>query len=389
MMPRDALDVPTPDWRAEEDVVIFHESVAAFTADECLPHIERWEKEGAVDRDLWTKAGDAGLLVPSCPEEYGGAGGDFRHDTAFIEAVNGAGADAWGAPLHNTIVAPYVWHYGTEEQKARWLPKLVSGEYVGAIAMTEPGAGSDLQGVKTTASRDGNGYRLNGSKTFITNGQQANFIIVVAKTDPSLGAKGVSLMVVETGDAEGFRRGANLDKVGLKGQDTSELFFDDVFIPAENMLGTEEGRGFYQLMDQLPQERLLIALQGQAMIEAALKETIAYVKERQAFGRRILDFQNTQFTLAELKTKATVSRVFCDHCTERLIKGELDSATASMAKYWVTDLQGEIVDACVQLHGGYGYMNEYPIARMWRDARVQRIYGGTNEIMKVLIARTL
>ncbi len=388
-MPRDVLDTPMPAWRAEEDVVLYGDSVAAFVARECAPHQDRWEKEGQVDRELWNKAGEAGILVPACPEEYGGAGGSFAHDAAFIEAVHGDGIDAWGAALHNTIVAPYVWHYGTEEQKARWLPKLVSGEYVGAIAMTEPGAGSDLQSIKTTALRDGNGYRLNGAKTFITNGGQANFIVVVSKTDPGEGHKGVSLMIVETDGAEGFRRGRLLDKVGLKGQDTSELFFDDVFVPAENLLGTEEGRGFYQLMEQLPQERLEIALQGIVMIERALQVTLDYVKERKAFGQRVIDFQNTQFKLAECKTEATVARVFVDHCTERLLKGELDASTASMAKYWVTDLQGKIIDECVQLHGGYGFMNEYPIARMWRDARVQRIYGGTNEIMKLLIARTL
>ncbi len=388
-MPRDVLDVPLPEWRTAEDVSIYEESCAAFARAECVPHIERWEKEGHVDRDLWTKAGAAGLLVPSCPEEYGGAGGDYRHDIAFMEGVYGQDVQGWGASLHNSIVAPYVWHYGTEEQKQRWLPKLVSGEYVGAIAMTEPGAGSDLQGVRTTAIKDGNGYKINGSKTFITNGQQANFILVVAKTDPGEGAKGVSLMAVETDDVEGFRRGRNLDKVGMKSQDTSELFFEDVKVPAENLLGTEEGQGFFQLMEQLPWERLQIAIQGVIMIEAALEETINYVKERKAFGKPVIAFQNTQFKLAEAKSQATIARVFTNYCCERLIAGQLDAATASMAKYWVTDLQCSLIDECVQLHGGYGFMNEYPIATMWRDARVQRIYGGTNEIMKLLIARTL
>jgi len=327
--------------------------------------------------------------VPCCPEEYGGAGGGYAYDVVFCEEIAGRGVDGWGATLHNTIVAPYIWTYGTEEQKKRWLPKLVSGEYVGAIAMTEPGTGSDLQGVKTTAVKDGNGYRLNGSKTFITNGGTANFIIVVAKTDPSEGHKGVSLMIVETDGLDGFRRGRKLDKIGLDAQDTSELFFDDIFIPAENLLGPEEGQGFYQLMGKLPQERLDIAISGQVMIESALIETIAYVKEREAFGKKVIEFQNTQFELAECKTEATVCRVFVDWCIERHIAGELDAATASMAKYWVSDLQNKIVDRCLQLFGGYGYMNEYPIARMFRDARVQRIYGGTNEIMKLLIARTL
>lgn len=384
-----ALNVPTPAFLEDEDLALYTDSLASFVEAEVAPHVERWEEDGQVDRALWTQAGEAGLLVPSCPEAYGGAGADYRFDAAFIAALSGRGIEAWGAPLHNSIVAPYLWHYGTDEQKERYLPRMVAGDLIGAIAMTEPGAGSDLQGVKTTALKDGNGYRLNGSKTFITNGQQANFIIVVAKTDPSAGAKGTSLMLVETDQVEGFRRGRNLDKVGLKGQDTSELFFDDVFVPADALLGGDAGRGFYQLMEQLPQERLQIALQGMAAIEYALSLTIDYVKERGAFGKKIIDFQNTQFTLAECKSEATIAKVFTQHCLERLIKGELDSATASMAKYWVTDLQNKIIDQCVQLHGGYGYMNEYPIARMWRDARVQRIYGGTNEIMKLLIARTL
>ena len=388
-MPREVLDVPQPAWREAEDVSLYADSVRAFVEAECAPHQERWEEQGHVDLELWAKAGGAGLLVPGCPEEYGGAGGDYRHEAVFMEEVHGAGIDAWGASLHNAIVAPYIWHYGTEEQRQRWLPRLIAGELIGAIAMTEPGAGSDLQGVKTTALRDGNGYRVNGQKTFITNGQQANLIVVVAKTDPSLGAKGTSLMIVETEEADGFRRGRNLDKIGLKGQDTSELFFDEVFVPAENLLGVDEGRGFFQLMEQLPQERLNIAVQGQAMIERALTETIAYVKERTAFGKSIMEFQNTQFKLAELKTNATISRVFVDYCIERLVDGTLDTPTASMAKYWVTDLQCRLIDECLQLHGGYGYMNEYPIARMWRDARVQPIYGGTNEIMTVLISRTL
>ncbi|WP_019959879.1 acyl-CoA dehydrogenase family protein [Woodsholea maritima] len=388
-MSAQVTNVPTPDWLDQEEVNIYADAVRAFVEKECTPHIERWEKEGVVDRALWNKAGEAGLLVPSAPEAYGGAGGDWRHDHVFHMALAEAGCDSWGASLHNSIVAPYVWHYGSEEQKARLLPKLVSGDYVGAIAMTEPGAGSDLQGVKTTAVREGNGYRINGSKTFITNGGTANFIIVVAKTDASQGAKGISLFGIETDGLEGFRRGRVLDKVGLKGQDTAELFFDDMVVPADALIGEEEGRGFYQLMDQLPQERLQIALYGVGMMKAALKETIAYVKERKAFGKSIMDFQNTQFKLAELKTKTTIAEVFCLDCSKRLYEGHLDAATASMAKYWVSDTQCEVIDECVQLHGGYGYMNEYPVARMWRDARVQRIYGGTNEIMKVLISRTL
>jgi acyl-CoA dehydrogenase len=383
------LDVPNPAWR-DEELSIFADSVDRFLKDNAMPsEVERWREAGMVPRELWTRAAEAGLLCLSTPEEYGGMGGDYRHEAVLLEQLGRHGADHWGVGLHNAIVAPYVIHYGTEEQKRRWLPKLATGEYVAAIAMTEPGAGSDLQGVKTTARLDGNQYVVNGSKTFITNGQTANFIIVVAKTDPAQGAKGTSLVVVETDDAEGFRRGRHLDKIGMEGNDTSELFFDDVRIPTENLIGPEPGQGFYQLMQQLPQERLNIAIQGLAVIEAALAATLEYVKSRNAFGKRVIDFQNTQFKLAECKTKATVARVFVDHCIERLLAGTLDAATSSMAKYWVTDLQCEIVDECLQLFGGYGYMNEYPIARMWKDSRVQRIYGGTNEIMKVLIARSL
>jgi acyl-CoA dehydrogenase len=372
-----------------EELEMVAETARRFFAEECAPHYERFEKEGKFDRKVWEKAGAAGLLGAEVPEQYGGIGGTFAHDAAITLEANRAGIDGWGGPLHNAIVTPYVVHYGSEEQKRRWLPKLVSGEYIGAIAMTEPGAGSDLQGVKTTARRDGNHYVLNGSKTFITNGQLANFIIVVTKTDPSAGAKGTSLFAVETDEVEGFRRGRNLDKIGLKSNDTSELFFDDVRVPASALLGPEENQGFVQLMQQLPQERLLIAIYAAGRAERALAATLDYVKERKAFGQRIIDFQNTQFELAECKTEAAIGRVFVDHCIEEHLKGALDSATASMAKYWLTDLQCKIIDRCLQLHGGYGFMNEYPIARMWRDARVERIYGGTNEIMKVLIARTL
>jgi acyl-CoA dehydrogenase len=383
------LQVPSPAWR-DEEIGMFADSVDRFLKDHTPPaETERWRENGITPRELWTKAGEAGLLCLSAPEAYGGMGGDYRHEVVLMEELGRHGADHWGISLHNAIVAPYITHYGTEEQKQRWLPRLATGELIGAIAMTEPGAGSDLQGVKTTALAQGNQLVLNGSKTFITNGQLANFILVVAKTDPSQGAKGISLIGLETDGAEGFRRGRNLDKIGMEGNDTSELFFDDVRLPGENLLGGEPGRGFYQLMEQLPQERLNIAVQGLAVIEAALAYTIDYVKGRNAFGKRVIDFQNTQFVLAECKTEATIARVFVDHCIERLVAGALDASTASMAKYWVTDLQMSVVDRCLQLFGGYGYMNEYPIARMWKDARVQRIYGGTNEIMKLLIARTL
>ncbi|MEO0982070.1 MAG: acyl-CoA dehydrogenase family protein [Pseudomonadota bacterium] len=383
------LDTPAPAWRQDEEIAIFSEAVGQFFERECVPHVETWRKQGYVPREFWKTAGDAGLLCASIPEEYGGAGGDFRHEAVIIEQQQHAGVDGFGITLHNGIIAPYISHYGTEEQKRRWLPKCATGEKVLAIAMTEPGTGSDLQNIKTTAKKDGNEYVVNGSKTFISNGQTADLIVVVAKTDPTEGAKGVSLVLVDTDDLDGFERGRNLEKVGQHAADTSELFFNDVRVPADAILGGEEGKGFVQLMQQLPQERHIIGLQGIGMIERALAETIAYVKERKAFGQALMDFQNTQFKLAECKTEATVARVFADHCTELLLKGELDPATASMSKYWISDLQCKIIDECVQLHGGYGYMDEYPIAQMYADARVQRIYGGANEIMKVLIARTL
>ncbi len=386
--PQSVLGLSRPDW-AGEDVAMLYDMASRFLMEEIAPHYEAFEKAEIFDRASWEKAGAAGLLCASMPEEHGGAGGTYAHESAIIEAISHVGVDGFGIALHNAIVAPYILHYGSEEQKQRWLPKLASGELIGAIAMTEPGAGSDLQGVKTRAEKDGNHYRLNGSKTFITNGQLANLVIVVAKTDPSQGAKGTSLIVVETDEAEGFERGRNLDKIGLKSNDTSELFFNDVRVPTANLLGHEEGQGFVQLMQQLPQERLLIGAQAIAMIERALAVTIDYVKERKAFGQKVIDFQNTQFKLAELKTEATVGRVFYNDCVARHLAGNLDTATASMVKYWLTDLQCKVVDECLQLHGGYGYMNEYPIARMYRDARVQRIYGGTNEIMKLVIARTL
>lgn len=384
----DVLNVERPDWMSE-DVVLLDDAAEKFFKREIEPEYERYIKDGIVERAAWEKTGQAGLLCAAMPEEYGGAGGTFAHEAVIIHALGRVGLDSFGIPLHSAIVAPYILHYGSEDQKKRWLPKLASGEYIGAIAMTEPGAGSDLQGVRTNAKKDGNHYLINGQKTFITNGQNANLIIVVAKTDTSLGAKGTSLFVIETDQVEGFRRGRNLDKVGLKGQDTSELFFDNVRVPADALIGPEEGQGFAQLMSELPQERLLIAIQAMAMIERALAVTIDYVKERKAFGKAIIDFQNTQFKLAEMKTEATIAKVFVDNCVGRLIKGELDTVTASMSKYWLSDLQCKIMDECVQLHGGYGYMQEYPIARMYQDARVQRIYGGTNEIMKVVISRSL
>ena len=382
------LNLPRPAWMTE-DVVLLDEQASRFMQAEFVPHLDKWHDDRMYPREVWTKAGHAGLLCASMPEEYGGSGGTFAHEAVINRQYSLAGFDTFGAPLHSGIVAPYILHFGTEEQKKRWLPKLATGELVGAIAMSEPGTGSDLQGVRATAVKKGNRYVLNGSKTFITNGQHANLIIVVAKTDPKERAKGISLMVVETGDAPGFRRGRKLKKLGMDSADTSELFFEDVSLPTENLLGTEEGQGFAQLMKELPQERLIVALHAGAMIERALALTIDYVKQRDAFGKKIIEFQNTQFELAECKTEATVAKVFIDHCIERHVAGELDTVTASMAKSWATDLLGNIADRCLQLFGGYGYMDEYPISRLYRDARVMRIYAGTNEIMKLVIARSL
>ena len=382
------LNFPRPAWMTE-DLVLLEEQARRFMQAEFVPHLDKWHDEHMYPREVWTKAGEAGLLCASMPEEYGGAGGTFAHEAVINREYSLAGFDTFCAPLHSGIVAPYILNYGTEEQKKKWLPKLATGELIGAIAMSEPGTGSDLQGVRTTAKKSGNGYVLNGSKTFITNGQHANLIVVVAKTNPGAGAKGTSLMMVETDDAQGFRRGRKLNKLGMDWADTSELFFEDVKLPAEGLLGPEEGQGFYQLMKDLPQERLIVCTAAIGMIERALRLTIDYVKERKAFGKPIIEFQNTQFELAECKSEATIGRVFHDHCVERHIRRELDTVTASMAKYWLTDLQNKIVDRCLQLFGGYGYMDEYPISRMYRDARVQRIYAGTNEIMKLLIARSL
>ena len=382
------LNTPRPAWMTE-DLVLLEEQASRFVAAEYGPHLDKWHDDHMYPREVWTKAGQAGLLCAMIPEEYGGGGGSFAHEAVINRAYSLGGFDAFGAPLHSGIVAPYIWRFGTEEQKKRWLPKLASGELVGAIAMSEPGTGSDLQNVRTTAVKKGNRYLLNGSKIFITNGQHANLIVVVAKTDPKEGSKGVSLMVVETDDAQGFRRGRKLKKLGLDMADTSELFFEDVSLPTENLLGTEEGQGFVQLMKELPQERMLVAVHATAMMERALALTVDYVKQRTAFGKKIIEFQNTQFELAACKTEATIAKAFCDQCLERLIKGELDTVTASMAKYWITDTLGKVVDRCLQLFGGYGYMDEYPISRLYRDARVMRIYAGTNEIMKLLIARSL
>jgi acyl-CoA dehydrogenase len=372
----------------DDELNILRDAAGKFFDQEFVPHLERWIEQGELDRDAWRKAGAAGLLCAEMPAEYGGAGGDYRHDTVIMEEFNKRGLAGWGNQVHSSIVAPYILHYGDEDQRKRWLPGMASGDLVGAIAMTEPNTGSDLQSVKTTAIRDGDEYVINGSKTYITNGQHADLIVVVAKTDPSLGAKGISLIVVEA-EADGFERGRNLKKLGLKSADTSELFFSDCRVPVANRLGEDEGKGFIQLMQQLPQERLSIAQAAIVSAERAIEVTTEFVAERKAFGQRVLDFQNTRFKLAECKTEALVGRTFVDQCVVRLLNKELDAATASMAKYWCTEKQCQIIDECLQLHGGAGYMDEYEISRMYADARVQKIYGGTNEIMKEMIGRTL
>jgi acyl-CoA dehydrogenase len=366
---------------------LFRESVRKFFEQEAVPFHAQWEKDGHIDRALWNKAGEAGMLCSHIPEEYGGMGADFLYSAVVIEEQSRLGLSGVGFSLHSDIVAPYILHYGTEEQKLHYLPKLVSGELVTAIAMTEPGTGSDLQGVKTTAVLDGDEYVINGSKTFITNGWLADLVIVVAKTDPKAGAKGISLFLVEA-KTPGFSKGKRLEKVGMKAQDTSELFFQDVRIPKANLLG-KEGMGFVYLMQELPQERLTVGVGAIASAEAALKWTLDYTRERKAFGRPVADFQNTRFKLAEMATEIQVGRVFVDRCLELHLNKKLDVPTAAMLKYWGTDLQCKVIDECVQLHGGYGYMWEYPIARAWADSRVQRIYAGTNEIMKEIISRAL
>ncbi len=378
--------VDRPIWWNEE-LSILEDSLTRFFEAEYLPHEADWEKARIVPRAFWEKAGAAGILGLSLPEEYGGVGGTIHHDAVLFDVLGRLGITGFGIHVH-LIAAHYLLAYGSDEQKTRWLPRLASGELIGAIAMTEPGTGSDLKAVKTRAVRDGDDYRLSGSKIFISNGINTNFLMTVTKTGGE-GSKGVSLLCVETDGLDGFRRGRNLEKLGQKAQDTAELFFDEARVPIANLLGAEEGRGFYQLMEQLPYERLVLAIGAIGSIDRALDLTRAYTKERTAFGQPIAAFQNTAFKLAECATEARIGRVFVEDCVAKFAAGRLDVPTVSMAKWWTTEKQCEIVDTCLQMFGGYGYMMEYPIARLHADSRVQKIYGGTNEIMKELIARSL
>jgi len=372
----------------DDDLRMLREAVSRFVETEMLPHEAHWRKQKHVDQGTWRQVGEAGFLLMDVPAQYGGGGGDFRHEAVLYEELARRGISGFGQGVHS-IAAHYVLNYGTEEQKQRWLPRMASGELIGAIAMTEPGAGSDLKGIRTRAVRDGDQYVVNGSKIFITNGSIATILMLVVRTDPGDRSRGLSILMVETADLPGYRVGRVLDKMGMAAQDTSELYFEDVRVPADCLLGLVEGKGMHQLMGDLPYERLTIALGGVAAMEGAVAETARYVRERKAFGQAIAEFQNTRFRLAEVVTYTRVARTFVDSCIEQLVRGELDTETAAMAKWWVTDMQQKVMDECVQLHGGYGYMNDYLVCRMFADSRVQRIYGGTNEIMKELISRSV
>jgi acyl-CoA dehydrogenase len=375
-------------WMTDE-LSMLRELARSFFAREAVPNHERWHAQHHVDREFWRKAGEVGLLCAGVPQAYGGGGGTFAHDAVIATEQARTLDQSFGNGVHSAICAHYILNYGDERQKQRWLPKMATGEMIAAIAMTEPGTGSDLQAIKTRARRDGDDYVVDGAKTFISNGLLCDVLIIVCRTGGD-GAGGVSLIVAETDDdLPGFTRGRLLDKIGQHGQDTIELFFDELRVPAANLLGETEGQGFAQLMQQLPRERLSIAVTAVAVMEAMLEETIGYTRERTAFRRRLLEFQNTRFVLAERKTEATIARIFLDECIQRELRGELDAATAAMAKWWLTEKEFELVDDCLQLHGGYGYMTEYPISRAFVDSRVQRIYGGSNEIMKEIIGRTL
>ena len=383
-----ALGATRAPWM-DSDLEALNDSPARFFERECEPHDARWREQRHGDRDIWNKAGAAGLLCISIPEEYGGGGGHFGHEVVVTQAHSRSGVGGFSNGVHSGIVAHYLLRYASEAQKQRWLPKMATGEMVAAIAMTEPGAGTDLQAIRSSAKKDGDHYVINGAKTFISNGLHADLVCVVARTGAEAGGKGLSLIMVETAAQPGFRRGRLLDKLGQHSVDTCELFFDDMRVPCHQLLGSEEGRGFVQLMEQLPRERLIIAVGGVATLQRAVDETLAYVQQRKIFGQTLMSMQNTRFKLAECQTLATVAKSFVDDCIGRALRNELDLATAAMAKCWVTDMVSQVVDECLQLFGGYGYMNEYPICRMYADARVGRIYGGSNEVMKELIARSM
>jgi acyl-CoA dehydrogenase len=383
---------PSPWMR--DDHALLADTAARFYRERWEPHMPAWREAGQMPRSAWVEAGENGLLCAAMPEAYGGGGGDFGHEAVLALELAKANNSGFGGGLHSAIVAPYLLHHGSEAQRERWLPAMARGERIGAIAMTEPGAGSDLQGVRTHARREGDHYVLTGSKTFITNGANANLVVVVCKTDPALGAKGVSLLAVEVEDeagnlTPGFTRGRKLNKIGMKAQDTAELFFDNVRVPAANLIGEREGQGFAQLMTELPQERLLIAVSAVGGMERGLQEALAYTKQRKAFGKAVWEFQNTRFQLAEVQANLLAARALLDAAIAAHLKGELDAARAALVKSWTTDLQCKLLDICLQMHGGYGYMLEYPVAELWADARVARIYGGTNEIMKELAARSM
>jgi acyl-CoA dehydrogenase len=381
------MNEPRPPWM-DDELEALRDAVARFAEAEMLPHDAAWRAQHHVGKDIWRRAGEQGLLCTDVPAQYGGAGGDFRHEAVIYEELNRRGLSGFGQGVHS-IAAHYLLNHGTEEQKQRFLPRMARGELIGAIGITEPGAGSDMKGIRTRAVRDGDHYVVTGSKIFISNGYLAGLIALVVKTDTAPGSKSVSILMVETTDLAGFRVGRVLDKMGLHAQDTAELFFDGARVPAANLLGGEAGKGMYQLMSDLPYERIIIGVCGVAAMEGALAATLAYTRERKAFGQSVFDFQNTKFRLAEIATIVRIARTFIDECIVRVAAGRLDTVTASMAKWWISDMQQKVLDECVQLHGGYGYMNEYLVCRLFADSRVQRIYGGTNEIMKEVIARGL
>jgi acyl-CoA dehydrogenase len=373
---------------SDPDLDTFRDTVARFLEEELMPGDEHARREGNVGHEVWRKAGALGLLCTDIPEEWGGAGGDFRHEAIICEEMSRRALSGMNTGVHS-IVAHYLLNHGTKAQKERYLPRMARGELVGAIAMTEPGTGSDLQAIRTRATRTAGGWRIDGTKTFISNGFLAGLVLVVCKTDPTQRAKGTSILIVETDGSKGYSVGKVLKKIGLKAQDTSELFFEGVEVPEENLLGGVEGQGFIQLMQDLPYERLIIGVMALAAMEGAYEATLAYTRERQVFGRPLAEQQNTRYKLADIATQIMVGRAFIDQCVHKLLEGRLDTTTASMAKLWGSEVQGRVIDECLQLFGGYGYMEEYLVARMYTDARITRIYGGTSEIMKEVIARAL